>query len=243
MNNQKDYTISEFFTLPSDGKVYSELIDPQIELRSMTTAEEMRRMSPNDHIYENLCSIIDDCLVKGPNISSYDMCLGDYQFLLYKLRLVTYGSEYNVPVKIARLSQTFGAGVEKNDNRVFAQFSKSVINKENIILHTKGETARNYCYTTDAVRAIFTILTKGKNNVAYNVANKKTYISIADMAKNLENENTKVIFEIDNKNRGFNPTMQICLNTEKLENLGWRAKVDLPEMFERTIKSMTEENE
>ena len=98
MNNQKDYTISEFFTLPSDGKVYNELIDPQIELRSMTTAEEMRRMSPNDHIYENLCSIIDDCLVKGPNISSYDMCLGDYQFLLYKLRLVTYGSDYNVDI-------------------------------------------------------------------------------------------------------------------------------------------------
>ena len=156
---------------------------------------------------------------------------------------ISYGCEYNIPVRIARLSQTFGAGVEKNDNRVFAQFAKSVIDKENIILHTKGETARNYCYTTDAVGAIFTILTKGENNTAYNVANKKTYISISDMAKSLENDNTKVIYEIDDKNRGFNPTMQICLNTEKLEKLGWSAKVDLPEMFERTIKSMTEENE
>ena len=156
---------------------------------------------------------------------------------------ISYGSEYNVPVKIARLSQTFGAGVDKNDTRVFAQFAKSVINKQNIILHTKGETKRNYCYTTDAVRAIFTVLTKGENNNAYNVANKNTYISIADMAKSIENENTKVVFEIDNQNRGFNPTMQICLNTKKLENLGWSAKVDLAQMFERTIKSMTEENE
>lgn len=156
---------------------------------------------------------------------------------------ISYGTEYNVPVKIARLTQTFGAGVEKTDNRIFAQMAKSVINKENIILHTKGETKRNYCYTTDAVRAIFTILTKGKNNNSYNVANKNTYISIADMAKSLENENTKVVFEIDDINRGFNPTMQICLNAEKLENLGWSAKVDLAQMFERTIKSMTEENE
>lgn len=156
---------------------------------------------------------------------------------------ISYGSEYNTPVRIARLSQTFGAGVDKNDTRVFAQFAKSVINKQNIILHTKGETKRNYCYTTDAVRAIFTVLTKGENNSAYNVANKNTYISIADMAKSLENKNTKVIFEIDDKNRGFNPTMQICLNTEKLEKLGWSAKVDLAQMFERTIKSMTEENE
>lgn len=99
MNNQKDYTIAEFLTLPSEGKVYGELIDPQVELRSMTTAEEMRRLAPSENSYENLCSIIDDCLVKGPKMSSYDMCLGDYQFLLYKLRIVTYGSEYTVNSK------------------------------------------------------------------------------------------------------------------------------------------------
>lgn len=148
---------------------------------------------------------------------------------------ISYGSEYGVPVKIARLSQTFGAGVSKYDNRVFAQFAKAVINGENIVLHTKGETKRNYCYTTDAIRGIFTILTKGDKNNAYNVANKNTYISIADMAKSLENETTKVVFEIDDVNRGYNPTVQICLNTKKLEALGWRAMVDLDEMFERTI--------
>lgn len=153
----------------------------------------------------------------------------------------SYTSEFNVPVKIARLAQTFGAGVSKNDNRVFAQFAKSVINKENIILHTKGETKRNYCYTTDAVRGIFTILTKGENARAYNVANKNTYISIADMAKSLENDVTKVVFEIDNKNRGYNPTVKICLDSSKLEKLGWSAKVDLPEMFRRTIQSMKEQ--
>lgn len=31
--------------------------------------------------------------------------------------------EKNLPVRIARLAQTFGAGVSKSDNRVFAQFS------------------------------------------------------------------------------------------------------------------------
>ena len=96
MNNQKDYTIAEFFTLPSKGNVYKELIDPKVQLRSMTTAEEMRRLSPTEHPYENLCSIIDDCMVTGPKISSYDMCLGDYQFLLYQLRIVTYGADYNL---------------------------------------------------------------------------------------------------------------------------------------------------
>ena len=150
---------------------------------------------------------------------------------------ISYGSEYNIPVKIARLTQTFGAGISKNDNRVFAQFAKSVVDKKDIVLHTKGATKRCYCYTTDAVTAIFTILTKGENT-AYNVANKNTYITIYDMAQSLANEHTKVVFEIDNKNRGYNPEVKISMNTEKLEHLGWSAKVPLKEMFERLIESM-----
>lgn len=156
---------------------------------------------------------------------------------------ISYGKEYGVPVKIARLAQTFGAGVSQNDNRVFAQFAKSIIDKKNIILHTKGETKRNYCYTTDAVRGIFTILTKGENNEAYNIANSNTYISIADMAKMLENETTKVVFEIDDKNRGYNPTIKIKLDTEKLKKLGWTPRIEIKEMFERLIKDYECNNE
>lgn len=148
---------------------------------------------------------------------------------------ISYGTEYGVPVKIARLAQTFGAGVSISDNRVFAQFAKAIINKENIVLHTKGETKRNYCYTTDAVRGIFTILTKGENNNAYNVANENSYCSISEMAHLLENEYTKVEYKIDEVNRGYNPTVKIALNTEKLNALGWEAKVNLKEMFERLI--------
>lgn len=148
---------------------------------------------------------------------------------------ISYGTEYGVPVKIARLAQTFGAGVSISDNRVFAQFAKAIINKENIVLHTKGETKRNYCYTTDAVRGIFTILTKGENNNAYNVANENSYCSISEMANLLENEYTKVEYKIDEVNRGYNPTVKIALNTEKLNALGWEAKVNLKEMFDRLI--------
>ena len=148
---------------------------------------------------------------------------------------ISYGTEYGVPVKIARLAQTFGAGVSISDNRVFAQFAKAIINKENIVLHTKGETKRNYCYTTDAVRGIFTILSKGENNNAYNVANENSYCSISEMAHLLENEYTKVEYKIDEVNRGYNPTVKIALNTEKLNALGWEAKVNLKEMFDRLI--------
>jgi hypothetical protein len=90
-----NYSIVEEFTLPSLGKVYKQNVNPVVKLRSMTTEEEMRRLAPSENAYKNICEIIDDCIVEKPGISCYDMCLADYQFLLHRLRVVTYGPNYN----------------------------------------------------------------------------------------------------------------------------------------------------
>lgn len=154
---------------------------------------------------------------------------------------VSYAKEYGVPVKIARLSQTFGAGVEYQDGRVFAEFARAVIEKRDIVLHTEGKTVRSYCYTTDAVAAIFTILIKGGVSEAYNVTNMQTAVSIYEMAElvcGLRPETgIRVIKEIpeDVSGFGYNPEMVIRLNSKKLEELGWEATVGLKEMFERLI--------
>lgn len=157
---------------------------------------------------------------------------------------VSYASEYNVPVKIARLAQTFGTGVDYNDRRVFAEFARDAIEKKDIVLKTKGETVRNYCYTSDAITAILTILVKGAIKEAYNIASRDTEISIADMAEFVCREfsggESRVVFDIaeDASKLGYNPVVKIQLNTEKLEALGWKARMPLKEMFRRTIESM-----
>ena len=92
----QDYIIAESYTLPSKGMVYEKDVNPDIKIRSMTTNEEMKRLSKTDSPYKMLTEIIDDCLVEKPGISTYDMCIGDYQFLLHKLRVVTYGSNYPI---------------------------------------------------------------------------------------------------------------------------------------------------
>ena len=157
----------------------------------------------------------------------------------------SYYEEYNVPVKIARLCQTLGAGVDYNDNRVFAQFSRCIIENKDIVLKTKGETTRNYCYLPDAIRAIFMILFKGNNKEAYNVANENSTISIKNMAEMLVAEydnKIKVVFDIadDATKLGYNPIIKIKLDTEKICNLGWKPTTNIKDMFVRMINDMKE---
>lgn len=148
-----------------------------------------------------------------------------------------YAKEYAIPVKIARLTQTTGAGIAKDDNRIIAQFAKLAATNQDIILHTTGESARPYCYTTDCISAILHILLRGKPGEAYNVANKNTYISAIGMAEFIrshKNPSIQVKIEL-NDNMGYAPATKQNLCTKKLEALGWQPQYDLDKIFTRLI--------
>ena len=115
-----DYVIAESYTLPSKGLVYTGnvKVNPNIKIRSMTTEEEMKRLGYTEQPYKMLSEIIDDCLVEKPGISTYDMYLGDYEFLLHKLRVVTYGSDYKIQYKCPICGSTNNVTINLNDIEV-----------------------------------------------------------------------------------------------------------------------------
>ena len=148
-----------------------------------------------------------------------------------------YAIEYDVPAMVARLTQTTGAGIEKDDNRVIAQFARLASKGRDIILHTTGESARPYCYTTDAISAILYILLRGKSGEAYNVANEETYISVrmlAEFFRDYFNSNINVRIEL-NDNMGYAPVTKQKLSVNKLRALGWCPRHDLYEILKKTI--------
>lgn len=156
---------------------------------------------------------------------------------------VAYWAQYQVPVKIVRLTQTFGPGVAADDGRVFAEFARCAVKGNDIRLQTKGETERMYLYTADAVTALLTVLTKGENGTAYNAANKETYCSIKEMAEIVASEfgqgKSQVVVAIpDIPNASYNPVCHVYLDCGRLEQLGWRAGTGLKEMYRRMIGCM-----
>ena len=152
-----------------------------------------------------------------------------------------YFKEYGLPVKIARLAQTFGAGVMKDDNRVFAQFAKSVLKGEDIVLHTDGRSVGNYCSVDDAITAILLLLNDGKNGEVYNVANENLTMRIRDMAELVAKEvaggKIGVRCEIeDTSSKGYAPATNLRLSAAKLRRLGWKTTKDMVAMYEDLLR-------
>ncbi|BDZ77041.1 NAD-dependent epimerase/dehydratase family protein [Claveliimonas bilis] len=157
-----------------------------------------------------------------------------------------YMSEYQVPVTIARLAQTFGAGILETDNRVYAQFAKSVIDEKDIILHTDGLSEGNYCYTRDVIRGLLILGYLGESGQAYNVVNSESHMQIREMAQlvaeKVSDGKIKVIYDIpDNPLKyGYAPPVKMHLSSRKINALGWKAEVGLEEAYKRMIADMKE---
>ena len=115
---EQNYTIAEIFELPSKGLVYGSEFDPHVKLKSMTIRDEMKRTSQNATPHRNLCDIIDGCLLTKLPLSCYDLCVGDYEYLLHKLRVVTYGPEYKMVVGCPHCTNVYEATVNLDDLKV-----------------------------------------------------------------------------------------------------------------------------
>lgn len=155
-----------------------------------------------------------------------------------------YHQEYGVPVKIARLAQTFGTGVLPWDNRVFVQFAKAAIENKDIVLRTSGMSMGNYCASEDVVNAIFTIFDKGHDGEVYNVVNEGNTMRIREMAQLVADKiaegRIKVTFETENSAQyGYAPETGLRLSSDKLRGLGWKPTKNLEDMYRNLIKDMT----
>lgn len=150
----------------------------------------------------------------------------------------SYASEYGVDVVIARLGYIYGPSMTAEDNKVIAQFINKAIAGENIVLKSKGEQLRSYCYISDAVAGIFSILSKGERGRAYNVANSISTTTICEMAQLAAGQtNTEVVFELpDELERiGSSKPQNAVLDESALISLGWNGVYTMEQGFARTV--------
>lgn len=146
--------------------------------------------------------------------------------------------EYEQDIVIARLGYIYGPTVRLDSSKADVQFLNKALNKENIVLRSKGTQKRSYCFVADTVSALLTILSKGQTGNSYNIASKEGNVLLKDYAETLANiAGVDVIYEIPTEIeiQGGSKVQNSTLNSEKLLSLGWKSQFSLKEGIEHTF--------
>lgn len=88
-----------------------------------------------------------------------------------------------VNAKIARISMSYGPGVELDDERVLSNFMKQALLEKRVVMLDDGSKKRTFCYIADSVLMLLNILLYGSGFV-YNVGGGDT-ITIRQLAEEI----------------------------------------------------------
>lgn len=149
-----------------------------------------------------------------------------------------YIKQKGMDITIARFTRSYGPTLLESDTKALSQFLKNALNKEDIILKSKGEQYYSFTYVADAVSGLLTILLCGKNGEAYNISNKASNITLKELAYLIANlSKVSVKFDLPSQSEilGFSKATKAILNNSKLLEIGWIPQYDIKKGISRTL--------
>lgn len=145
-----------------------------------------------------------------------------------------YHRNSGVEAKVARPALVYGPGISIEDERVIGNFMKKALVHRHIQLLDSGEALRTYCYITDAMRMLLSILFFGRENV-YNVGGIGT-ISIIDLAKLIAERCGATYQALPTEGLKGTPDI-VCLDVSRVyEEFGIREFTPIEDGLNRTIE-------
>ena len=154
---------------------------------------------------------------------------------------ISYSKEYGIDTVIVRPGHIYGPTSSYNDKRAAAEFVRTAINGNDIVMKSAGNQIRSYCYSLDCASAILTLLINGESCNAYNISNNDSVCSIREFAEKVANIcNKKLLFDVptDIEKISFNKMDNASLNSQKLYSLGWKPIFDIDKGLQHYVEIM-----
>ncbi len=146
---------------------------------------------------------------------------------------------------ISRIGRIYGPTVISGDSKAPTQFIMNAVCGEDIVLKSEGTQEFSYGYVGDCAIGMLTILARGENGNAYNIADPASRILLRDFAQSCaEGGGCKLSFRLPNATEaaGYSKITKAVMNTDKLTALGWKAKYNVSEGVKRTINYLKDLN-
>ncbi|PIU36801.1 NAD-dependent dehydratase [Candidatus Roizmanbacteria bacterium CG06_land_8_20_14_3_00_34_14] len=149
--------------------------------------------------------------------------------------MMAYFRKYKKDIRIARIFNTYGPFMKKNDGRVVSNLVNQAIDNQPLTIYGNGKQTRSLCYVSDMVEGLYSLaMTENISGEIINIGNpnEKTILEIADIIKKLVGSKSEIVF----KEIGADDPKRRCPDITKAKKiLSWEPKVALEEGLLKTI--------
>lgn len=147
---------------------------------------------------------------------------------------MAYHRFHRMDTKIARIFNTYGPCMRKDDGRVVPNFVTQALSGKPLTVHGDGSQTRSFCYITDLVEGIYRLMLSGANDPV-NLGNPEEF-TVMDFAKKileLTGSRSKIAF----KPLPIDDPKTRCPDISKAKKLlKWEPKVSVDEGLKKTIE-------
>ncbi len=147
-----------------------------------------------------------------------------------------YHRMHGMEIKVARIFNTYGPRMSKEDGRVVSNFIVQALQKKPLTLYGKGTQTRSFCYVSDLVDGLIKLMNSGKKlQGPINLGNPKeqTVKELATMIQKMTDSKSKIV----EKKLPIDDPRRRCPDITKARKLlHWSPKIDINKGLQETIE-------
>ncbi len=107
---------------------------------------------------------------------------------------MSYFRQHALDIRIARLFNTYGPNMEREDGRVVSNFIVQALQNQPITVYNEGKQTRSFSYVSDTVDGLIALSEKGQAGEIYNIGNdtERTIAEVAAVVKKLTQSDSTI---------------------------------------------------
>ena len=146
-----------------------------------------------------------------------------------------YRRQHNLPIKVARIFNTYGPRMHPNDGRVVSNFIVQALAGRPITVYGKGRQTRSFCYVSDLVEALVRLMESDEDFTGpVNLGNPHecTVLELAELIVEMTGSRSEIRFAPLPSDDPARRCPDITLAKAMLD---WQPKVPLRDGLQKTI--------
>jgi UDP-glucuronate decarboxylase len=146
-----------------------------------------------------------------------------------------YRRQHDLPIKVARIFNTYGPNMQIVDGRVVSNFIVQALRNEPITVFGDGSQSRSFCYVSDLIEGLVRLMDTTDDvtgPVNFGNLNECTILELANMIIEITGSRSKICYESLPEGDPKQRQPDIALAKELL---AWQPTVPLAEGLRRTI--------